>query len=72
MLYPWIVTNKMGILLLFPLGEHFVVQLLRRDQVGSLMWTYGRNTTQPYKEHADNYIFEKTNMYGKRSVAVKH
>ena len=31
--------QQMGILLVFPLGEHFVVQLLGGGQVGSLMWT---------------------------------
>ena len=66
-------NQQMGILLVFPLGEHLVVQLLGGGQVGLFDVDLGGNKTTNHTKHADTYIFKKNlTCIEKRFLAVKH
>ena len=65
-------NQQMGILQVFPLGEHFVVQLLGGGQVGSLMWTLVATKLLTIQSMQTPTFSKDLTCIEKRFLAVKH
>ena len=65
-------NQQMGILLVFPLGEHFAVQLLGGGQVGSMMWTLVATKLLSIQSMQTPKFSKNLTCIEKRFLAVKH
>ena len=65
-------NQQMGILLVFPLVGHFVVQLLGGGQVGSMMWTLVATKLLTIQSMQTPTFSKNLTCIEKRFLAVKH
>ena len=65
-------NQQMGILLVSPPGEHFVVQLLGGGQVGSFMWTLVATKLLTIQSMQTPTFSKNLTCIEKRFLDVKH